>query len=392
MKIMLDPGHGGSDPGATANNIIEKEVNLAVALLARDLLTASGVNIIMTRMDDTYVSLPDRTERANREKVDAFVSIHHNAASESAARGMEVYHSIVGGEGQRLAKLIHDRYQVLIPELPSRGVKTRTGSDGRDYYYVIKKTQMPAVIIEGGFLTNSQDAALIKSRAFQEKQARAINQAVLLWYGREIDEGEGTPIMGPPRATVTQAQAWAQGRGSHQRFIAIAPVYWEVGQTIGIRPEVAYAQAARETAFGRYGGIVRPEQNNWAGIKTRDATGDRPEDHESFPTPEDGVRAHFNHLAAYVGLPPLGEPHGRYHIVKGFSWAGSIRHVEELGGKWAPDPAYGRILVRDYLERLLATEDSEIEPPQPPADDLASLEKRVRRLEEIVERIRQALT
>ena len=96
MKIMLDPGHGGSDPGATANNIIEKEVNLAVALLARDLLTASGVNVIMTRMDDTYVSLPDRTERANREKVDAFVSIHHNAASESAARGMEVYHSIVG--------------------------------------------------------------------------------------------------------------------------------------------------------------------------------------------------------------------------------------------------------------------------------------------------------
>ena len=80
MKIMLDPGHGGSDPGATANNIIEKEVNLAVALLARDLLTASGVNVIMTRMDDTYVSLPDRTERANREKVDAFVSIHHNAA------------------------------------------------------------------------------------------------------------------------------------------------------------------------------------------------------------------------------------------------------------------------------------------------------------------------
>ena len=179
MRVFIDPGHGGSDPGATANNIIEKEVNLAVALLARDLLTASGINVIMTRMDDTYVSLPDRTERANREKVDAFVSIHHNAADNTGARGLEVYHSIVGGEGQRLANLIHDQYRALMPELPSRGVRTRKNSNGRDYYHVIRETRMPAVIIEGGFLTNPQDAALIKTREFQERQAQAISQAVL---------------------------------------------------------------------------------------------------------------------------------------------------------------------------------------------------------------------
>lgn len=392
MRIMLDPGHGGSDPGAVANGIQEKDVNFAVALLARDLLRAQGVNVTMTRQADTYLSLQERTDLANKEGVDAFISIHHNAATNTGARGLEVYHSIVGGEGQRLANLIHDQYRALMPELPSRGVRTRKNSNGRDYYHVIRETRMPAVIIEGGFLTNPQDAALIKTREFQERQAQAISQAVLQWYGKYIDKDEGTPILGPPQASVAQAQEWARSRGAHQRYIDIAPVYWEIGPKIGIRPEVAYCQAAKETAFGRYGGAVRPEQNNWAGIKTRDAAGDRPEDHETFATPEDGVRAHFNHLAAYVGLPPLGEPHGRYHIVKGFSWAGSIRHVEELGGKWAPDPAYGRILVRDYLERLLATEDSEIEPPQPPADDLASLEKRVRRLEEIVERIRQALT
>ena len=354
MRVFIDPGHGGKDPGAVANGIQEKDVNLAVALLARDLLRTQGVEVLITRQDDSFISLQDRTDLANREKVDAFVSIHHNAADNTGARGLEVYHSIVGGEGQRLAELIHDRYRTLIPELPSRGVRTRKGSDGRDYYHVIRATRMPAVIVEGGFLTNKEDAALIKTRDFQEKQAQAISQAVLKWHGKEIG-AEGTPILGQPQATVAQAQEWARSRNAHQRFIDIAPVYWEYGEKTGIRPEVAYCQAAKETAFGRYGGAVRPEQNNWAGIKTRDATGDRPEDHETFPTPEDGVRAHFNHLAAYVGVPPLGEPHGRYHIVKGLSWAGTIKYVEELGGRWAPSPDYGGSIVQDYLEGLLNT-------------------------------------
>ena len=201
----------------------------------------------------------------------------------------------------------------------------------------------------------------------------------------------GTPILGTPQATVAQAQEWARNRGAHQRFINIAPVYWEYGEKTGIRPEVLYAQSAKETAFGRYGGAVRPEQNNWAGIKTATAAGDRPEDHETFPTPEDGVRAHFNHLAAYVGLEPIGQPHGRYYIVRDLSWAGSVRYVEELGGKWAPNPDYGKSIVRDYLADLLATEDPVIEQPQPPAKDLASLEERVGRLEEIIERIREVL-
>jgi len=186
----------------------------------------------------------------------------------------------------------------------------------------------------------------------------------------------GTPILGTPQATVAQAQEWARNRGAHQRFINIAPVYWEYGEKTGIRPEVLYAQSAKETAFGRYGGAVKPEQNNWAGIKTATAAGDRPEDHETFPTPEDGVRAHFNHLAAYVGVPPLGEPHGRYHIVKGLNWAGSVRYVEELGGKWAPSPDYGRSIVQDYLEGLLNT--SEV--LEPVDERISQLEARIAEL------------
>jgi len=158
-----------------------------------------------------------------------------------------------------------------------------------------------------------------------------------------------TPIVGEPSVTLEQAKQWAVNKKSHQRFIDIADYYWYYGNITGIRPEILYAQAAKETNYGKYTGKVVPEQNNWAGIKTKNATGDTTYDHESFATPEDGVRAHFNHMCAYIGLEPLGTPHGRYYSVKSLSWAGTVRTVEELGGKWAPHPDYGVSIMTDYV-------------------------------------------
>lgn len=174
-----------------------------------------------------------------------------------------------------------------------------------------------------------------------------------------------TPIIGKPQALVAQAQQWARRNQAHQRFIDVAPVYWLYGQLTGIRPEVLYAQSANETAYGRYGGIVTPDQNNWAGIKVKNPVGDRREDHETFATPDDGVRGHFNHMCAYVGLEPIGEPHPRYDVVKSMPWAGTVRHVEELSGKWAPGAAYGSGLVRNYLTPLMATAAPPVEPEPP---------------------------
>ena len=156
-------------------------------------------------------------------------------------------------------------------------------------------------------------------------------------------------LVGDATVTLEQAKAWAQKRGAHQRYIDIADLYWEYGEITGIRPEILYAQAAKETGFGKYGGNVIPEQNNWAGIKTRTATGDTTYDHESFETSEDGVRAHFNHMSAYIGLDPIGEPHGRYYSVKSIAWAGTVKYVEELGGKWCPDLYYGYSIYYNYL-------------------------------------------
>lgn len=160
-----------------------------------------------------------------------------------------------------------------------------------------------------------------------------------------------TPLVSASGVTMERAQQWAAGRRAHQRFIDIAPLYWKYAVKTGLCPEVLYAQSALETNFGHYTGIVPPEYNNWAGLKTAAASGDEPEDHQQFATAEDGVRAHFNHMAAYTGLSPVGETHGRYDVVLRLSWAGKITAVEELSGRWALSPTY-HLRILSYLGEM----------------------------------------
>nr|WP_264291945.1 S-layer homology domain-containing protein [Anaerosalibacter bizertensis] len=172
----------------------------------------------------------------------------------------------------------------------------------------------------------------------------------------EVKPEVKTPIISKTRTTVGQAQAWARNNGAHERFINVAPIYWEYGELTGINPEVLYCQAAKETGFGKYGGAVKPEMNNWAGIKVAYPSGDRTEDHETFATPDDGVRAHFNHMGIYCGVDPVGEPHPRWYITSTVGWKGQVQFVEDLGGKWAPNPDYGASIMRDYVTKLYNTE------------------------------------
>lgn len=161
-----------------------------------------------------------------------------------------------------------------------------------------------------------------------------------------------TLIIDDAHISAKEAKAWAEKRGAHQRFIDAANLYWEYGKKTGLNPEVMYGQAAKETNFGKYTGNVLPSQNNWAGIKIRSPQGDRAEDHETFETVEEGVRAHFNHMCAYVGLAPVGKPHERYELVVTCAWAGSVRYAEELSGKWAPADDYGSSLVENYVKEM----------------------------------------
>ncbi|NPV72155.1 MAG: hypothetical protein HPY55_16235 [Firmicutes bacterium] len=183
----------------------------------------------------------------------------------------------------------------------------------------------------------------------------------------------GTPILGPARATVEQAQAWARSRGATEQFVALAPLYWRLGpERGGVEPAGAYSQAAKEMAFGRFGGVVDPSFCNPCGLKTRQGgSNSDPNAHQRFASWEKGVIAHLDHLALYAGAP--GYPRPDTPDPRHFPFLlGKARTYEELGGKWAPSPDYGRSIVRDYLQPLLATAEAAPEPP--PASDAGTLD------------------
>lgn len=163
----------------------------------------------------------------------------------------------------------------------------------------------------------------------------------------------GTPIAGVSIATVEQAQEWAKGRNASLDFVSLAPIYWEESAKRNVRADIAYAQSAKETAFGRFGGTVTRQHNNWCGLKTREGGSDRdPDAHAKFINDRTGIIAHIQHLCAYAGIPldeEIIDP--RYVWVK----IGSAPAVEVLGGKWAPSADYGISILNDYLNPMIAT-------------------------------------
>ena len=163
-----------------------------------------------------------------------------------------------------------------------------------------------------------------------------------------------SPIFGPTATTLAQALAWATQRGAHPRAQAIIPLYYQHAQRYGIPAENGVGQSSWETNDWKYTGQVPPEYRNMCGLKTRRATGDRPEDHARFQSDEMGVIAHLQHLARYGGMQadavpdPIYDP--RFYLVTAFTDT-----IEGLGGAWAPDPGYGS-RVSNRIASLVATE------------------------------------
>lgn len=220
-----------------------------------------------------------------------------------------------------------------------------------------KYVSLLCIAVERGYMKGSDGKLNPKDNITRAEACSLIYRIVCANEGQKLDlgvEDTYTLLIAPAQITSEQAKRWAENRGAARRFIDVADIYWKYGEITGIRPEILYAQAAKETGFGHYGGNVIPEQNNWAGIKVAGATGDTTYDHESFATPDDGVRAHFNHMSAYIGLAPIGEPHGRYYSAAKLEWAGKVKYLEELGGKWCPDLYYGYSILKNYLMPMLS--------------------------------------
>lgn len=389
--IVLDPGHSAWDPGAIAiDGLPEKVYNLALGLAVRDALSAYDCKVILTREADVALAEPGdlsaelsaRANVANKAKADLFLSVHHDAGP-PAARGGSLYVwtdkrkpdgslTWLPADGNHRAPKSYALAKAFIPavkaELSRYGIPWRGDVMCADFG-VLRDCEGPSMLIETHFGSNEHDNWAARRPAFIGDMATAIAQgiAVALELGPRVvvppapvkapaEAPVGTPLLGAPLATVAQAQAWARSRGAAERFVNAAYLYWYYGWETGIRPDVLYGQSAKETAFGRYGGIVPPEFNNFSGIKTaKGGANEDPAAHERFATVADGVKAHFAHMSAYVGVSPTWTPHPRYRVVKALPWAGTIRTVEELGGKWAPNPDYGASIVRDYLSPMTRT-------------------------------------
>ena len=181
MRIVIDPGHGGSDPGAVGpNGLKEAHVNLAVALKVAEKLRKAGVEVKLTRTSDVFVDLQPRCDIANSFGADYFVSIHCNSAGTPEAKGTETYCYKFGGQGEVLAKAIQAEL-IATTGRANRGVKTAN-------YYVLRRTDMPAVLTELAFISNPEEEHLLGSDDFQEKCASAIARGIGKVIGIQIIE------------------------------------------------------------------------------------------------------------------------------------------------------------------------------------------------------------
>ena len=179
ITVVIDPGHGGQDKGATGiSGLKEKNVNLTVALYLEELLRARGFNVVMTRKNDTSLTLAERAALAEKAKADLFISIHANASLYNKyASGTETYYyqnKKTSPQSLYLASLIQQEVSAVL-KLPNLGVKKAP-------FHVLRETSMPAALVELAFLSNAVDETILASDHCLKLAAEALYRAVLRYY------------------------------------------------------------------------------------------------------------------------------------------------------------------------------------------------------------------
>lgn len=175
--IVIDAGHGGTDPGASKNGVMEKNIVLDVSKRVESKLKAAGAKVQMTRKTDVYPTLQDRVDFARQNYAEVFVSVHVNAFSNESAKGSEVFYN------SQNANAVESKYLAL--DIQNKIVQYadmyyRRVADGN--FHVIRNQDIPAVLVELGFLTHSPDFAKLTSSAYLEKYAQAIYDGLIEYY------------------------------------------------------------------------------------------------------------------------------------------------------------------------------------------------------------------
>ena len=196
--IMIDPGHGGRDPGTIVNGVSEKTNNLAIALALQEILKQAGANTILTRTTDASVAVPysstedlkARVEMSDIFKPDLYISIHQNYVANPAIQGTETYYyknNSFSAESKYLAQCIQSS-AVGILKTSNRGVKEAR-------FYVLVNTGMPAILFETAFMSNSEDAARLQNPIFQQNVAASIFRGIYNYY--QVPLSTNPPVENP---------------------------------------------------------------------------------------------------------------------------------------------------------------------------------------------------
>ncbi|QFS43574.1 amiABC, N-acetylmuramoyl-L-alanine amidase [Nostoc sphaeroides CCNUC1] len=176
VVVLIDPGHGGKDPGAVGlGGLREKDIILSIGKRIAQVLQQNGVQVVMTRDSDYFVTLPGRVQLAERANADVFVSIHANAVGpgRSDVSGLETYYY---GSGLGLARTVHNSILQNV-NVRDRGVR-------RARFFVLRKSSMPSILVETGYLTGRDDNAKLRTSAYQNQMADAIARGILQYLKR----------------------------------------------------------------------------------------------------------------------------------------------------------------------------------------------------------------
>ncbi len=203
--VILDPGHGGVDGGAEGNGIVEKEVNLAIARKVREFCTLFGFEVRMTRDEDISIhdpgkntvraqknsDLKNRLKLMTQDPTAVVVSIHLNKFPQSRIKGAQVFYAAKSQGSELLAQTIQDNFRGFLQPENTRQIKKADSS----LFLLYNNTVTPAVLVECGFLSNPEEAALLKTEDYQDQVAFAICCSLLQFYdGSFAEEAPDGPM------------------------------------------------------------------------------------------------------------------------------------------------------------------------------------------------------
>ena len=194
MRVVIDAGHGGSDPGKVGiNGVLEKDVNLAIAKQLKLFLEANDVEVVMTREEDMGLyaegdsnkkvqDMKKRIEIIESEKPDIVVSIHQNSYHQESIKGAQVFFYDGSKEGEELAGMMQNR---LVKGLDPDNHRVEKANNS---YYLLKKTSVPIIIVECGFLSNHSEAALLATPEYQEKVAWELHLGIIQYLNAKSEK------------------------------------------------------------------------------------------------------------------------------------------------------------------------------------------------------------